>query len=740
MFNFRKSKTDNSSEISVKADHSKFSAFLLSGLVLLIPIFFIPFPSFSFYFSKGIMISLVVMVLVVIWLLDRLKDSEFTYSKNPVLLTAIVLPIVYLISSLLSGAVTTSFIGQGFEIGTSLYVLVFFLLMFLTSSIVKTKERAYYLFFLFFISFFLVAIYQGLRLLIGPEFLNFGVLTSSSSNLIGKWNELSVFFGLTTILSLVTVEFVNQSKLIKFLSYIVLLISLFFVALVNFNTVWIVLGIFSFVLVAYVISANKFSIEAPAGLKMKRIPAISFLVMVLAVAIVLGNYGDRNTTDNVSLGETLGSYFEISSSELKLTPLGTWNIAKETLKTKSALLGAGPNRFVNQWLKYKPASLNNTQFWNVDFNSGYSFILSSVVTVGLLGFVLWIIFLGMLFTAGFKAVFLPKTDKAEGYLLPLAFLTTVYLWLFSIVYIPSHTILTLTFVFTGVLIALLIQNGIFETRKISFAKNQKHNFVLVLVLIFLILVSLVTGYTVIQKFSASAYSQKGLLELNKEGAVLDDVEAKIIKAVNLSNGDAYYRFLSELALVKLQNLMSKTDLSEEEVKAQFQTILGQAVENAVKSTQIDPTNYQNWVSLGRVYETIIMFDVQGAYEQAVNSYLTAINLNPQNPALAFTLGVLEYNTKNYNNAVIALERAVILQPYYSDAKYFLGLTYYNLDRVDDAILQFKDLEMLNPESAEIKAVLENLEAGATPFAGFKNASTLQEDVIEEEPVVEEDSE
>lgn len=91
--------------------------------------------------------------------------------------------------------------------------------------------------------------------------------------------------------------------------------------------------------------------------------------------------------------------------------------------------------------------------------------------------------------------------------------------------------------------------------------------------------------------------------------------------------------------------MSKTDLSEEEMKAQFQTILGQAVENAVKSTQIDPTNYQNWVSLGRVYETIIMFGVQGSYEQAVNSYLTAINLNPQNPALVFTLGVLEYNTK-----------------------------------------------------------------------------------------------
>src|SRR3989338_628366 len=725
MFKFFKRKTKGGSEASVQ-DEKKFSSFVLMAFVLLLPLFFIPFPSFSFFFSKGILIALVTVILSIVWLVNRLRDSKFTYSNNPIILTSIALPLIYLISSLLSGSVMTSFMGQGFEIGTSFYMVALFLLMFLTSSVVNTKERAYYLFFVFFISFFIISIYQGLRLIIGPEFLSLGVLGDPASNLIGKWNELALFYGLTAILSLVTIEFVNRSVLVKVLSYVVLLVSLFFVALVNFNTVWIVLGIFSFVLVSYIISANKFSLETPGGFKAKRLPIVSFLVIVLSTAIVLGNYGDAGTTDNTSLGETLSNRFSVVSSELKLTPLGTWEIAKETLKSRSAFLGAGPNRFVTEWLKYKPAALNNTQFWNVDFNSGYSFILSSVVTVGLLGFVLWIVFLGFLFIAGFKAVFIPKNDKAEGYLLPLAFLTTVYLWLFSIIYIPSHAVMALTFVFTGVLFALLMQNGVIATKEISFAKNQKHNFILVLILIFLMLVTLVTGYVVTQKFLAAAYSQKGLIELNKEGAQLGDVENNIIKAINLSNGDAYYRFMSELALVKLQGLLSKSDLPEDELKTQFQNILGQAVDNAVRATQIDSTNYQNWVSLGRVYETVIMFGVQGSYEQAVNAYLQAINLNPQNPALAFSLGVLEYNTKNYDNAVIALERAVILQPYYSDAKYFLGLTYYNLDRVDEAILQFKDLQTLNPESKEIVDILDNLESGASPFAGFQNAQTTQD--------------
>ncbi len=722
MFNFKRKESE---EGSSKFSNEKFSFFILMALVLLIPIFFIPFPSFSFFLSKAVLIALAVVVLSIIWLLQRLKDSKFTYSRSPILLVAVAIPFVYLLSTILSGAVATSFMGQGFEIGTSFYVLALFLLMFLTSKIINTKERAYYLFFVFFVSFFLVSIYQGLRLLIGADFLSFGVLINSASNLIGKWNELSIFYGLTAILSLVTIEFVNQSKLIKILSYLVLIISLFFVALVNFNPVWMVLGIFSFVLVSYVISANKFSLEAPSGLKTKRLPIISFLVVILSVAIVLGNYGNQNTASGVSLGRTLGSYLKVGSPELKLTPLGTWDIAKETLKSKSVLVGVGPNRFVNQWLMYKPASLNSTQFWNVDFNSGYSFILSSIVTVGLLGFVLWIVFLILLFTAGFKAVFIPKNNRAEGYLLPMAFLTTVYLWLFSIVYIPSHTIMVLTFVFTGVLIALLIQNNVIVVKEVSFAKNQKSNFLLVLVLIFLMLITIVSGYTITRKVLAAAYSQKGLIELNKKGAVLDSAEEYISKAASLSNGDSYYRFLSELSLVKLQKLFADKTIKKKDLQTKFQKILGEAIQNAVRATQVDKTNYQNWVSLGRVYEAIITIGVKGSYEQAVNAYLRAINLNPQNPALVFALGNLEYNTKHYKNAMIALERAVILQPYYSNAKYMLGLTYYDLKRPKDAILQFKDLKMMNPKNKKIAYILDNLEKGHSPFYGFKKASIVQ---------------
>ncbi|MBU1557549.1 tetratricopeptide repeat protein [Patescibacteria group bacterium] len=716
-----KSYSDSNSSKTPKKDTTSFV--ILLGLVLLLPIFFVPFPSFSFLFSKGIFLSLSVIILALLWIVSRLKDGTFTSSREPLLIVGISIPFVYLLSSLFSGSVMTSLVGQGFEVGTFVSISLLFLLMFLTTSILKTKERVYYTFFLFFISFFIISALQLLRLFVGPEFMSFGVLNDLTSNFIGKWNELSIFYGLTALLSLVTIEFIDHSKLIKTLSFIILTLSLFFIALVNFTTVWVVIGIFAFILVSFIISSNKFSTKTPAGLKSKKFPTISLVVVFMTLLFIIGGN---------NIGGQLSNHFGISNTEVRPSVQGTWDVAQGTLKTKQAFLGAGPNKFVSQWLVYKPLGVNSTIFWNTDFNTGVSFLLTSLITVGLVGFLFWVIFLGILFYKGFRSLFAHTENRVDAYLLPLAYFATVYLWIFSIIYVPTNAIMALTFIFTGVLVSLMIQNGVVKTKRVSFKDNQRADFILVFVLIFLVLVSVVTAYGITQKFIASAYTQKGLLELNKEGAVLSETENNIIKAINLSGNDSYYRFLSEINLINLQGLLSKEDLSEEELRTQFQSLLEQAIQNARKATEVDKTNYQNWVSLGRVYETVILFGVEGAYNEAMDSYVKAVNLSPLNPLLMLNLGVLEYNNKNYESAMLVLERSVMMKPDYSDAKYYLGLTYYNLGRVTDAIPQFEDLVQLNPESKEVAAVLANLKGGKEPFAGFQGVQDQAVAPVEDE--------
>jgi hypothetical protein len=415
--------------ISPKEDsRDKFSFITLLGLVLFLPLFFIPISTFSFLFSKSILISLTTILLSIVWIISRLKDGNFTTTKNKILLFAIAIPVVYLFSAFFSGSVMTSLVGQGYEVGTAMFTIIFFLLLFLTTSILNTKEKIYNVFFVFFISFIFLSLYQILRLIFGAEFLSFGVLASSNSSLLGKWNELAIFYGLTAILSLLIVEFINQSKIIKILGYITLIISLFFIALVNFNLVWAVVGSFSFVLISYIFSSNRL-IKKEISEKKKRFPIVSFVVVVLAVIVFLGNV----TGNGNNIGGFLSSKFSISNTEVRPSWQGTYGIAKNTLMSKEVLLGVGPNKFINQWLLYKPVEISNTVFWNTDFDTGVSYLFTSVVTVGILGIFLWLIFLTSLFYTGFRAMFISSGNKIDNYLLPFSFLTTVYLWIFSLI-------------------------------------------------------------------------------------------------------------------------------------------------------------------------------------------------------------------------------------------------------------------------------------------------------------------
>src|SRR3989338_8177488 len=65
---------------------------------------------------------------------------------------------------------------------------------------------------------------------------------------------------------------------------------------------------------------------------------------------------------------------------------------KNTLGGKKLIVGSGPNQFVGEWLMSKPSAVNQTIFWNTDFNYGVGLIPTFIVTTGLLGIIAWLIF------------------------------------------------------------------------------------------------------------------------------------------------------------------------------------------------------------------------------------------------------------------------------------------------------------------------------------------------------------
>ncbi|MFA6077443.1 MAG: tetratricopeptide repeat protein [Candidatus Paceibacterota bacterium] len=747
---------------------------LLVGLVFLLPVFFLSVSGISLDVSKSVLAVILIVAATALWLVGRMVDGKIVVPKTLLVLFAALLPLEYLVSAVASKVPAMSLFGQGFEVGTFAFTFVMFLLLFLASILVNSRDKVFTVYVSAMASFLVVAIYQGIRLFAGADVLTLGGNFSGViANTVGKWNDLGAFFGMIAILSMITLETLPLKGFVKYLTYLSLAVSVFFLAVVNFSFAWIALAVISLMIFVFAIYLNKSENptndqEAPSLIPKTKVPVIALVVLLISLFYVFS--GDK-------IGGFLPTQFNASQVEVRPSWSATYDIVKGSL-SQNLLLGSGPNRFSSEWALHRPAVLNETIFWATDFNAGIGLIPSFAVTTGLFGVLAWVLFLGYFLFRGVKSILMFDMGRMAQYSILSSFLLSVYLWLFAMFYVPNVVIYALAFLMTGVFIATLINEGIVKTYQISLLGSPKIGFVSVLALISLTIASAALGYVFVEKAISSINFQKTIQALNTDGD-FDKAEVGLLKAVQFSENDLYYRSLSQVYLVKLNNLFQQQNLTEAEAKSQFQAILGNAIENARKARDYDATNYTNWMNLASVYESVVQLGVTGAYDEAKKAYEQASVLNPQSPlvyltlarlevankdnkaarenlnkalalksnytdalfflsqleagegniaeaisradqasllspndvGLFFQLGLLKYTNKDYNGAILSLERAVQLNGNYSNAMYFLGLSYDKVGRKADALAQFEKVEALNPDNQEVKNILVNLRDG-----------------------------
>jgi tetratricopeptide (TPR) repeat protein len=787
-------KRGGSSEVSTEADSdedkkqffSKAGSFLLLCLFFLMPVILIPSSVVHFLFFKQIIFSSIVVLVFLMWILGHLKDGRYELLLNSITLSLFGVVLVTLISALFSDKIWVSIIGQGFEGGTFVALITGFLTVFILPVFLNNKGKIFSAYVALFSAFVLVSAFQILRTFFSSDIFSFGFFNDPTSNLIGKWNDLAVFFGLTTILSVITLEFLSLSRTVKVLSYLTLVVSLVFLMVINFSSIWIVLGIFAVILFVFLFSflkENSVATDEGKHNSKRFFPKVSLVLCLISVVFVIfGGY----------INNVISSRLKISQLEVRPSWQATFSVAKGSLGA-DPILGVGPNRFLNSWLEFKDPSVNSTMFWNSDFGYGVGFVPTVMITTGLLGIIAWLVFLASIILTGLKAVFVSSLDRKARYFTASSFFSTLFLWIFCFIYIPSNAIFALTFLMTGLFLASLIEEKIIVLKKGSYTHNSKVSFVSVLFLICIFVVTFIIQYSVIQRFVASIYFQQGLLALNQTGNI-DRAEGKILKAVSFSKNDLFFRALSEIGLIKVQNIVSGVDKSSssEETRTKFQNVLGNTLNYAKESIALDENNYENYISLARVYESIVPLKIEGAYEASADAYKNALKVNPHNPAIFlmmarleigkgnnkearnyiakslaekpnytdaifmlsqieasegnikasiksvesatvlapndptvfFQLGLLRFNNKEYTAATEALGRALALNPLYANAKYFLGLSYEKIGKYKDAIAQFTDLSKTNPDNKEVGLILTNLKAGRPPFS---NASSPIDD-------------
>jgi len=772
----------------------KVSYYILLVLAFFLPIFFIPSSVFPFQFGKTLILSLGALLSLSFWISQKLREGKISLPTGLPYLVATIVLLITLISSLFSGVVERSLIGLGLETDTFFTVLMLFILMFMTSVLFRSKKRIFNLYLTFFVSSIILLVFQLLRAFLGVDFLSFGVLVNSTSNLLGRWSDLAIFFGLYSLISVVTLEFFRPSQLLKVLLYITLVLSALFMVVINSLMAWLTLGVLSLVLLIYLALNGRPSQDFRAEVEnhSKNVTVIAKLPIVLILLSVVF------VLIRGPVGEAVSGRLGIVQISARPSVRSTLNIARSSLPDNPAF-GVGPNRFATEWSLYKPNLVNNTPFWNIDFNFGIGVIPTTLVTTGILGFLSWLAFLGALILLGIKAFFSSPNNNVSRFLIVSSFLATLFLWTFSVIYVPGIAVLALTFMMTGAFLSVMFQEGFIKDKQISFTNSSKVGFIAVFSLIAFLIVNIGLGYLVVTRYLSATYFQRTLVAVNIEGNIEKGGE-NINRAVTLARTDRNYRLLSQLHIANLNSILNEEDLAQTEAgRIRFQTILGQAIASAQEATKADKNNYQNWLTLGNIYEAIVPLGIAGSYESARDTYLeagavaptnpsvdlvlarlevvngdndkarehivsaltkknnyteaifllsqieinegnitAAINsvqaasfITPNNPIVFFQLGFLRYNQNDFAGAISALERAVLLSPPYSNAKYFLGLSYFNTGKTEEAILQFEDIELLNPDNPEVKSILSNLREGRGPFT---NSSVEAPEEREDLPV------
>ncbi|MBN2093757.1 MAG: tetratricopeptide repeat protein [Candidatus Zambryskibacteria bacterium] len=712
---------------------------VLSVFVFLLPVFFMPVSGINLYVAKIALLATGLVAIFALFLTSVLSIGSIEIPKAKYLIPIGAFVLVALISSAFSGAIKDSITGSVFEPGTSGFFLMLAFLLFLVIVSIKNTKLIERVFTAFIYSMLVLAAYTLLGILFSPILP--GVIASKLPVfLTGGPIDTAIILGASVILSLCALNMTEISKRIKYILSALIVFSLVFIGATNFTPTVVVLGVISLIFFVYILSWSvgnrsrevETNPEMTDDLQMqpdlsaqsnRKIPLSSLIVLVASIVLLLGGS---------VLGSFLSKTMKIQSAEIRPNFQTTMNLTKESWKENFAL-GIGPNRFAEFWALNKPTEINQTQFWNAEFNSGSGFVPTIAITTGLLGLLSLLVFLVLYVPVGVKAIFAQANSSRSRYLATSAFLMSLYLWLMLFFYTPSVVVLALAFIFTGLFTATLVPQGIIGLKKINIFSNPKTNFLSVLSIVILLIVSVAGGYFVWEKAVASVIFEKGTLAYQRTGNI-ESTRQSIARSISISQNDIYWQGLTEISLTDLgnalNNLNSQMQPSEATI-AKAQQLIVDLVESAKKAVELNDKNFQNWFILGRVYEILAANGIEGAITNSQEAYQKAAELSPKNPSVPLALSRLNALAGDLNEAKLNISRALELKNNYTDAFFTLAQLEVASNNIPGAVRSVEAATLFDPNNAGLYFQLGLLKYNQRDFAGavgaFERAIALIKD-------------
>lgn len=688
----------------------------------LLPLFFLPVLAVPQSYVKTIFVIFGVLFAIVFFSLTVLRSGKLSISASLPLFVLWACALTAILSALLSGDMRDSFLGDDFSIHTALFIVLLAMVATIAPLFGQTKTTIMRLYILLTGSALLLGLFHLIRLLFGPETLTLGVFSNLVASPVGGWNDLALFFGLSILLSLVALEQLPLTTWGKGLFSAVVGLALCMLAVVNFFAVWVVLGLVSLIVLMYSLSKDRFT-EKTLTLEGKRntvsLQSVILSVCVLIVSIVFIIGGG-------AVGGYISNLTHISYVEVRPSFGATVDIARNVYH-ENALMGIGPNKFVDAWRLYKDPSINATLFWSTDFSAGNGYIPTLFVTTGVLGAVMWIVFFVLLLIAGFRMLLRSThVDRFWYFIGTSSFVAAVYLWGMAFLYVPGMVILLLAALFSGILFVAYGALVPTRTLSISIASNKRAGFALVAV-VMLVIISATSGLYYVGQQYASVSSYGTALRNLYNGIDTKKSEENIAKAYTTSQNETYAWQLASYQLAKINAFANVKELN-----ATQQQELQNSIRNGITSAQIavekDPSDSVLWSTLGNIFSVLAGASVEGAQGKAKEAFTNAQKYDPQNPLYPLLQGQLLSRVGDLSGARAQAIESIKLKSNYMEALVFLAQIDIAEGKTDSAIETTQaiiSLEPNNPARYYQLGILESVKGNAeASIAAFEDAVRL----------------
>ena len=644
-------------------------------LAALLPVWFLPTTVAPVVFNKVFFVSLLTIVSALCYLAHAILRGRIVLPFHYAWAAFVAALLVWVVSALLSPQVMMSFFGVGGEVTTVSALVVLGLLAFMIGVLFGTPEEYARLMVALGVGFALF-LFSILFFILGGGRLLGDVFAERSFNTIGLWRSVALALGFYVLL--IYPFLLRAARRTKIILAVLFVGGLLGLVVVNVPLAWGIVGFFAIMFLSYAIWQRAIS------------GALLGVSLLLLVVSLFGFFSQEIISATTPV---------VAPLEVSVAHKTTFSLLKSALSEK-LLLGHGPATFMYLWDRLKPLEINQLPFWNIRFALGSSLLFTIPAEVGVLGVLAFLVFLVLVWFASLRAA----TTSGDQWIFALsAFVALSYMILVWGLYPVGYTLVALGFVSIGLGFAVLRMVGLAPSHELVLFREGPSGFIASLFLVFLMILGAGGMYLLSTRYAGQVIFARGLSAFNLEGNI-DRAEARLQSAIRFdSHNSAYARALSQLYVVMARNLTQANASPQELIGSQFTDTLDRAIRAGQDAILASPLDFENYQSLGKIYEFLIPLGAERAMQAAVVQYEEGLKRAPRNPSLYrdqvlayFAEAVRTNNIALLGQAEEALKKAVELKPNYTDAYFLLAQIYDAQGNQQEAIRRAEAAALLAP--------------------------------------------